>query len=118
MNLREFGNWSLFVLAIVVVIFTLLYLFRSVDGWRHNRVGRVYLVKSIVLSVVLVQISFSVIYKSDYLGRDVIRAFIYPAGAVAYLWMMKSLLREQRDDRARRRKACAENRATQEEELP
>lgn len=104
MTLREFGNWSLFVLAVVQVSFTLLYLVRSSDGWRHNRVGRVYLVKSLVLSVVLVQISFSVIYKSDYWNRDTFRALIYPMGVVAYLWMMKSLLREQREDRARRRR--------------
>ena len=59
---------------------------------------------SLVLSVVLVQISFSVIYQSDYWGRDSFRAFIYPTGVVAYLWMMWSLLREQREDRARRRR--------------
>lgn len=102
MTLREFGNWSLFVLAVVVVVFTLIYLFRS--PWFTNRVGIVYLVKSLVLSIVLVQISFSVIYQSDYWGRDTFRAFIYPLGVVAYLWMMKSLLREQREDRARRRR--------------
>lgn len=108
MTLREFGNWSLFVLAVVQISFTLLYLFRSYDGWRHNRVGRVYLVKSLVMSFVLAQISFSVIYESDYWNRDTFRAFIYPAGVVAYLWMMRSLLREQREDRAERRRLKAE----------
>ena len=103
MTLRDFGNWSLFALAVVVVAFTLLYLIRSSDGWRYNRVGRVYLVKSLVLSVVLVQISFSVLYQSDYWYRDTFRALIYPAGVVAYLWMMRSLWREQREKRIARR---------------
>ncbi|MGV8875509.1 MAG: putative phage holin [Rhodococcus sp. (in: high G+C Gram-positive bacteria)] len=100
MTLREVGDWALFTLAVVVNAFTLLYLFGSSDGWRHNRVGRVYLAKSVVLSVVLIQISLSVIYKSDYWNRDTVRLIVYSAGIAAYLWMMKSLLREQREDRA------------------
>ncbi|OZE39115.1 hypothetical protein CH278_02200 [Rhodococcus sp. 05-2254-5] len=102
MTLRDVGNWALFALAIVVVAFTLLYAIRSSDGWKHNRVGRVYLAKSIVLSIVLIQISLSVIYKSDYWNRDTIRLIVYGSGIVAYLWMMKSLLREQREDRRSR----------------
>ncbi|ORI13415.1 hypothetical protein [Rhodococcus sp. 1168] len=99
MTLHEFGDWSLFALAIVVVAFTLLYLTRSQGGWKYNRVGRVYLVKSMVLSFVLVQISLSVIYQSDYWSRDAVRALLYPAGVIAYLWMMRSLWREQLETR-------------------
>lgn len=102
MTLRDVGDWALFALAIVVVAFTLIYAIRSSDGWKHNRVGRVYLAKSVVLSIVLVQISASVIYQSDYWNRDTIRLIVYGSGIAAYLWMMKSLLREQREDRRSR----------------
>lgn len=99
-TLRDAGNWALFALAIVVVAFTLLYVFRSSDGWKHNRVGGVYLAKSIVL----LQISASVLSSSEYWGRDIVRLVVYSVDIVAYLWMMKSLPREQRNDRLRRRR--------------
>lgn len=99
MTLRLAGDYTLFVLAIVVCTFTALYFARSWFRKKKNRVGNIYMAKSIFLSMVLIQVSASVIYKSDYWNRDYIRLVVYGVGVVAYVVMIVSLIREQNRDR-------------------
>lgn len=99
MTLRQAGDYTLFALAIVVCIFTVLYFARSWYRKKKNRIGNIYLAKSIFLSMVLIQVSASVIYRSDYWNRDYIRIIVYGVGVIAYVVMVVSLIREQNRDR-------------------
>lgn len=100
--MKDLGDWALVSLTGIQVIFTLVYGFRS--PWKTNRVGRVFLAKSVVLSIVLLQVSASVIWGVEYPFRVPIRTTIYWCGALAYVVMLVQLIREQQEDRARRRR--------------
>ncbi|MDI9914361.1 hypothetical protein [Rhodococcus sp. IEGM 1379] len=91
------ANVSLLVLACLVAAFTLIYLIRS--PWRKNHVGRIYAAKSTILSVVLIQITVAVWGSPDFPFRQEIRLAIYALGALVYLPMIWSLVREQQRDR-------------------
>lgn len=91
------ANVALLVLAGLVNVFTLIYLFRS--PWWRNHVGRIYAVKSVVLSAVLNQIVLSIWWDADYPGRQAIRLAIYALGALVYVPMIWSLVLEQQRDR-------------------
>ena len=91
------ANISLIYLAVLVVASTLLYGFRS--NWRSNRVGKVILIKSVFLSLVLTQIVLSQWWDTDYPLRQQIRFTLYTAGAFTYASVVLTLLREQRRDR-------------------
>lgn len=94
---RLAANIALLFAAVGVTGFTLLYGFRS--KWRSNRIGRVYLVKCIVFSVVLLQIVAASWIDEDFAFRQQIRFAIYLAGALVYIPMLISLWREQQRDR-------------------
>lgn len=91
------ANIALLAMAGLVVTFTLIYLIRS--PWRKNHVGIIYATKSVFLSAVLIQIVFSIWYSPEYLGRQPFRLAIYTLGALVYLPMIWSLVREQQRDR-------------------
>lgn len=93
------ANLSLIFAAVFVTAFTLLYGLRSRPG--SNRIGRVFLVKSVVLAAVLWQIVASQWWDDDYPLRQQIRYTIYTLGAIVYIPMLISLWREQQRDRAR-----------------
>lgn len=95
------ANVSLLVVAALVMVFAVLYLTRS--RWWSNRIGKVYLTKSLVLSLILVQIAMALWWDADYPFRQHLRFAIYTLGAVAYVPMIVTLWREQRRDRRRRR---------------
>ena len=88
---------ALTLMAFAVLVFTLLYGFRS--AWRTNRIGRVFLVKSSFLSLVLAQVCVSVWTQRDYPFRDEIRLVIYGLGFLSFLFMIRTLWREQQRDR-------------------
>lgn len=88
---------ALTLMATAVVLFTILYGYRS--AWNTNRIGKVFLVKSVLLSLVLVQVAVSVWTNSDYPFRDEIRLLIYASGFVAFVAMIRTLWREQQRDR-------------------
>lgn len=90
---RLAANIALLALAGMVNVFTLLYSFRS--PWWTHRLGRIYWFKCVVLSLVLDQIALSLWWDLDYPGRHMIRFGIYGMGAVVYVPMVISLLREQ-----------------------
>lgn len=95
----QFGaNLALLVLAALVNAFTLLYVVRS--KWRSNRIGRIFLAKCAVLSLVLDQIVLSVWWDLQYPGRQHVRFAIYALGALVYIPMLISLWREQQRDRS------------------
>lgn len=99
------ANVSLIYIAALAVAFAALYGCRS--KWWTNRIGKVYLTKSLILALVLVQAVVSVWWSDDYPGRQVIRFVIYSLGAVVYVPMLVSLWREQTRDRKRRRDRSA-----------
>lgn len=100
-DINEIANICLLAMAGLVVLFTLLYVTRSM--WRSNWIGKIFAFKSVVLSTVLVQVSLSVWLGSDYPGRGWIRLAIYAGGAVAFVPMIVSLVIMQRRDRAQAR---------------
>ncbi|OMC50541.1 hypothetical protein A5742_01575 [Mycolicibacterium fortuitum] len=91
------ANIALLCIAGLAVTFAALYACRS--RWWTNRIGKVYLAKSLILALVLVQAVVSVWWQDDYPGRQIIRFIIYSLGAVAYVPMLASLWREQQRDR-------------------
>lgn len=97
--MKDAANIALLALAVMVAVFTLLYVTRS--PWERNTVGRIYAAKSIVLSLVLMQITVSSWVSLDYPGRQPIRFAIYTLGAVVYVPMLWVLWREQQRDRRR-----------------
>ena len=88
---------SLIYIAILSAAFAVRY--AGWSRWWTNRIGKVYLAKSVILALVLVQAMVSVWWQSDYPGRQIIRFIIYSMGAVVYVPMLVTLWREQRRDR-------------------
>ncbi len=95
------ANVSLLFLAAFVTGFTVLYVSRSI--WWRNEIGKIYLAKCIVLSLVLDQIALVVWVEADYPFRQQIRFALYTTGAVVYLPMLFSLWMQQRSDRRKAR---------------
>ncbi|NKR75850.1 hypothetical protein GS492_24895 [Rhodococcus hoagii] len=109
-HMKDAANIALLVLAVMVASFTLLYVIRS--PWERNRVGRIYAAKSIVLALVLAQISVSSWVSLDYPGRQPIRLVIYTLGALVYAPMLWALWREQQEDRRRKRQEATRHDVT------
>lgn len=101
-NYRLAANVSLIYIAILTTTFTILYAWRS--RWWVNRIGKIYLTKSIVMSLVLVQIVAATWWAADYPGRQHVRFLIYTLGALVYIPMLVSLWREQQCDRRKAKK--------------
>ena len=97
-NYRTLANISLLVMAALVVFFTLLYVLRS--RWSSNKIGLIYAVKCCALSLVLVQATVASWWDLEYPFRQQIRFAIYTVGALVYIPMIVSLIREQQRDRA------------------
>ena len=93
-NYQLAGSVALLCIALLTVTFTTLYVSRS--RWWSNRIGKVYATKSVVLAVVLVQAAITVWWPGDYPFRLQIRWTVYAFGAVVYVPMILTLLREQR----------------------
>ncbi|WP_249353964.1 hypothetical protein [Rhodococcus sp. USK13] len=106
--MKNAADWTLLVFAALVTCFALTYVIRS--PWWRNRIGEIYLVKSVILSLVLIQISLATWVSTEYPGRHVVRLIIYTLGIVSYVFMLWALVREQNEDRAQKRaeKAKAE----------
>lgn len=88
------ANISLIYLAVLVTIFTVVYGLRS--NWRGNRVGKVFMIKSVFLSLVLLQIVIASWWDGDYPFRQPIRFILYTAGAWTYAAMVVQLLQLNR----------------------
>ncbi|MEW5810242.1 MAG: hypothetical protein AB1925_12390 [Actinomycetota bacterium] len=96
-NYRTLANIALLTMAVLVVFFTLLYIFRS--RWSTNKIGLIYAVKCGALSLVLVQATVASWWDLEYPFRQQIRFAIYTVGALVYIPMIVSLAREQQRDR-------------------
>jgi hypothetical protein len=94
------ANIALIYIAVLSGAFAVRYVAWS--KWWTNRIGKVYLVKSVILALVLAQAVVSIWWQDDYPGRQIIRFIIYSLGAVAYVPMLVTLWNEQRRDRRRR----------------
>lgn len=95
---RLAANISLICVTAAVDAFTIIYAFRS--AWYVNRVGRVFLTKSVIFSLFLTEITVAVWWDVYYPGRHHMRYILYAAAAVAYVGMVIVLLQEQRRTRA------------------
>lgn len=95
--MRDVANLIMLVLAVLVSVFTVLYLVRS--PWEKNEIGRIYAAKSLILTFVLIQGLIAMGIGADYPGRQYVRAGLYGLGVVAYVGMLISLLKYQREDR-------------------
>lgn len=102
-NYQTDANISLTYLAILVSTFTIIYGVRS--KWRSSNVGISFFIKSVFLSLVLIQIVVSAWWSADYPYRHEIRFVMHTAGAWTYAAMVLQLLRSQRIDREQRRAA-------------
>lgn len=102
---RFWANVALLAIALLVNVFTFRYAFWS--NWRANRIGRIYLNKCLVLSLVLDQIVLASWWDAEYPGRQHVRFAVYALGAVVYVPMVISLWQEQRKDRRHRREWLA-----------
>ncbi|ANA85420.1 hypothetical protein BOWSER_25 [Gordonia phage Bowser] len=101
MELMDVADWALVVLAAITSVFTLCYFIWQ--PWWKERVSIIYLGKSVLLSLVLIQISASVWAGSDYPGRAWIRLTLYSGGALMMLALLVMLLVLQRRTRHERR---------------
>lgn len=88
---------ALVLVGVLAVAFAIRY--AGWSKWWTNRIGKIYLAKSLILALVLVQAVVSVWWQDDYPGRQIIRFIIYSLGAVVYVPMLASLWREQQRDR-------------------
>jgi TRAP-type C4-dicarboxylate transport system permease small subunit len=95
------ANLSLIYLAILVSAFTIIY--GAWANWKSNRVGKVFFIKSIFLSLVLIQIVLSVWWPGDYPFRQQIRFALYTAGVVTYASMLVQLVMSLRETREQKR---------------
>ncbi|QTJ64966.1 hypothetical protein HYG77_04705 [Rhodococcus sp. ZPP] len=114
--MTEAADWALLGVTSMSAVFTMLYLARS--PWWRTQLGKIYLSKSVVLTLVLVQNAVAVWISTDYTGRQSIRFAIYLLGAIVYVPMVWSLLLEQQRDRARRRAACEAARRERQKHVP
>lgn len=98
----DLADSALAALAAVTVAYTIVYLLGQL--WWKERVSQIYLSKSILISLVLVQISASVYIGNDYPARAWIRLVLYSGGTVMMVALLIMLLilqhRTRRDRRA------------------
>lgn len=92
---------SLACIAVWATLFAIRY--AGWSRWWTNRIGKVYLAKSIILALVLIQAAVSVWWSGDYPGRDPVRFAIYALGSAALVSMLVTLWQEQRRDRKHRK---------------
>lgn len=95
---RLAANLSLGYLAIITTIFTARYIGWS--RWRQNKIGQVFAVCTLLLSLVLLQGAVAVWWpSSQYPGKEYVRFVIYSGGVLGMAGMLFSLWRHQHGDR-------------------
>ena len=94
------ANIALCILAVEMVIYMLTYTGGS--PWWSTPLGRIYAIKTVMLTLVLMQNAAGVLSEQAYPGRDLVRFGIYWGSvfAMAGLWWM--LRRYQRQGKAAR----------------
>ncbi|QWY84732.1 membrane protein [Gordonia phage YungMoney] len=98
------GDVCLLAIAVMMSVFGLTYGFRS--QWDTNDVGKIFLWKSAIVSVLFLQVALSSMTSSEYPGRDYVRPILYTLGFISYIAMEVSLVRRQQADRARVREVA------------
>lgn len=89
------ANTALLILAVEMVVFTFTY--ASGSPWWATPLGKIYIAKTVLLTLVLVQNTASALTSTDYPGRHQIRLSIYAGGAVAMVLLWVMLRRYQRE---------------------
>lgn len=95
------GDAALVTLTVISIAYTMTYLLFS--PWWITELGRTYMIKTTLFSLVLIQIAASVLTPAEYWGRDVVRPILYWVGAAALVLLWGLLLRIQKRGRAARR---------------
>lgn len=103
MALMDVADYALAALAIITGIFTAVYAIWQ--PWWKERVSQIYLAKSLLLSLVLTQISASVFAGKEYPYRALIRVTLYSGGAIMMFALLIMLLVLQKRTRRERRAA-------------
>lgn len=100
MTAKLVADAALCVLATMQLIFTAQYFLRS--PWWSTEIGKIYALKSVLWTLVALQVAASVLTESEYPGRQYFRTVIYVGGALSVfvLWML--LRRIQAQSRANR----------------
>lgn len=97
---QTLANTALLVLAVEMVIFTFTYAAGS--PWWATPLGKIYIAKTVLLTLVLVQNTASALTSADYPGRHQIRLSIYAGGAIAMMLLWVMLRRYQREGKRSR----------------
>lgn len=84
---------SMTVLTAAVISFTLLYGWRS--AWCANRVGKAFFAKSVIFSIMLIEMTLAGWWDAYYPERSLVRYIIYTSSAIAYIGMLIALIQEQ-----------------------
>lgn len=94
------ANSALCLLAIEMIGFSFTYAYGS--PWWATRLGQIYAVKTVLLTLVLMQAAASTLTDQDYPGRHYVRAAIYVGGALSMAALWVALRRYQREGREQR----------------
>lgn len=103
MTAKIVADTALCVLATLQLIFTAQYVLRS--PWWSTDIGKIYALKSVLWTLVALQVAASVLTESEYPGRQYFRTAIYVGGAVSVfvLWLLLRRIQSQgREVRAAR----------------
>ncbi|WP_244971570.1 putative phage holin [Gordonia rubripertincta] len=101
MSVKAVADIALCVLALGQFGFTAQYILRS--PWWSTEIGKIYALKSVLWTLVVLQVSASVLTESEYPGRQYFRIAIYIGGALAVVvlwWMLGRIQGEGRKARA------------------
>lgn len=93
MSLYSVGNFFLYLGMAGVIVFTILYGFRS-RWWRYIE-GRALLAKSTTLAMISILTAATVYFGPDYWGRYVIRLVVYGLFTISSWFFVAVLVRQQ-----------------------
>lgn len=101
MTVKLIADIALCVLAAGQFAFTAQYVLRS--PWWATEIGKIYALKSVLWTLVVLQVAASVLTESEYPGRQYFRISIYIGGAVSIAvlwWLLRRIQAQGRADRA------------------
>lgn len=111
MTVKLIADIALCVLAGGQFAFTAQYVLRS--PWWSTEIGKIYALKSVLWTLVVLQVAASVLTESEYPGRQYLRISIYIGGAVSIAvlwWLLRRIQQQGRDARAARGDARSQRR--------
>ena len=95
--MRHAGDIGLLFTFIGVVVYTIVYFWRS--PWRKSPLTIIFATKNVLVVFIIGQVVLSVFYGEDYWGRDWFRLIDYALCGAAYVALIVFLWRMQSEDR-------------------